>query len=184
MSAPNDATMAQIKAARPDRSTWLSANAGSGKTRVLADRVIRLLLDGTKPERILCLTFTKAAAAEMSNRLHESLAEWATIPDADLAAKLTDLTGEPRIKGAEADLGAYEYGHRILYVRKSATGADDGSSWADAFQGALGLQDALAVAQSGDQVFVAQGPYKAAPSGDSTHWVWIGRASKSPIRRA
>jgi ATP-dependent helicase/nuclease subunit A len=65
----NEATRAQVRAATPDVSTWLSANAGSGKTRVLTDRVARLLLDEVPPERILCLTYTKAAAMEMQNRL-------------------------------------------------------------------------------------------------------------------
>ena len=55
----------QRLAADPAQSTWLSANAGSGKTKVLTDRVARLLLSGTEPQRILCLTYTKAAAAEM-----------------------------------------------------------------------------------------------------------------------
>ena len=58
----DDATRAQIEAARPDASTWLTANAGSGKTRVLTDRVARLLLDDVEPQHILCLTYTKAAA--------------------------------------------------------------------------------------------------------------------------
>ena len=69
----DDATLRQVEAARPDRSTWLSANAGSGKTRVLTDRVARLLLDGVLPEHVLCLTYTKAAASEMQNRLFRRL---------------------------------------------------------------------------------------------------------------
>jgi len=72
----DDATRAQVAAAAPDVSTWLSANAGSGKTRVLTDRVARLLLDEVPPERILCLTYTKAAAMEMQNRLFGRLGKW------------------------------------------------------------------------------------------------------------
>ena len=55
----------QVQSASPRHSTWLSANAGSGKTRVLTDRVARMLLSGVDPGRILCLTYTKAAASEM-----------------------------------------------------------------------------------------------------------------------
>ena len=66
----------QAKAADPHASVWVSANAGSGKTHVLINRVIRLLLSGTPPERILCLTFTKAAAAEMAARLYTRLGEF------------------------------------------------------------------------------------------------------------
>ena len=55
---------AQAEASDPTRSAWVSANAGTGKTHVLTMRVLRLLLDGTEPEKILCLTYTKAAAAE------------------------------------------------------------------------------------------------------------------------
>ena len=62
---PADTLDAQSRASDPKNSAWVSANAGSGKTFVLARRVIRLLLAGTEPSRILCLTFTKAAAAEM-----------------------------------------------------------------------------------------------------------------------
>ena len=69
MTARNDATEQQVRAARPDVSTWLAANAGSGKTRVLTDRVARLLLNKVQPQHILCLTYTKAAAGEMQNRL-------------------------------------------------------------------------------------------------------------------
>ncbi|MEQ9672858.1 MAG: UvrD-helicase domain-containing protein, partial [Roseovarius indicus] len=71
MIGHNEATQRQIKAAMPDRSTWLSANAGSGKTKVLTDRVARLLLDQVDPQHILCLTYTKAAASEMQNRLFD-----------------------------------------------------------------------------------------------------------------
>ena len=96
MTPPNDATRAQIAAADPDRSTWLSANAGSGKTRVLTDRVARLLLRQVDPQHILCLTYTKAAASEMQNRLFRRLGAWAMLPDADLRKELTELgqTGE------------------------------------------------------------------------------------------
>ncbi len=86
-----EATKAQIAAAWPARSAWVSANAGSGKTRVLTNRVARLLLDGTAPGRILCLTFTKAAAAEMQNRLFKQLGEWAMMPDEPLRKALAAL---------------------------------------------------------------------------------------------
>ena len=65
----------------PAVSVWVSANAGAGKTHVLTDRVTRLLLDGANPARILCLTYTKAAAAEMASRLFARLGEWALLPD-------------------------------------------------------------------------------------------------------
>ncbi len=87
------AEAAQRRAARPDASVWVAASAGTGKTKVLIDRVLSLLLDGTEPGRILCLTFTKAAAAEMANRLAEGLAEWAADSDVDLTGKLQRLLG-------------------------------------------------------------------------------------------
>ncbi|MGJ5617727.1 double-strand break repair helicase AddA [Sulfitobacter sp. MF3-043] len=87
----DDATRAQIDAARPDASTWLTANAGSGKTRVLTDRVARLLLDKVEPQQILCLTYTKAAASEMQNRLFKRLGEWAMLEDDALRISLADL---------------------------------------------------------------------------------------------
>ena len=90
----NDATLAQIRAADPRTSTWVSANAGSGKTRVLTDRVARLLLHGNDPQKILCLTYTKAAAAEMQNRLFARLGAWAMMPDKRLREALVNL-GEP-----------------------------------------------------------------------------------------
>ncbi|MFU8864310.1 MAG: double-strand break repair helicase AddA [Rhodobacterales bacterium] len=87
----DDATERQVQAARPDSSTWLSANAGSGKTRVLTDRVARLLLSGVEPQHILCLTYTKAAASEMQNRLFKRLGSWAMLPDDRLRHALRDL---------------------------------------------------------------------------------------------
>jgi ATP-dependent helicase/nuclease subunit A len=81
----------QVQAAQPAFSTWLSANAGSGKTRVLTDRVARLLLGGVEPQHILCLTYTKAAATEMQNRLFKRLGEWAMKPDPALRAALSEL---------------------------------------------------------------------------------------------
>lgn len=87
----NEATLRQIDAADPGNSTWLSANAGSGKTRVLTDRVARLLLDGVSPQNILCLTYTKAAASEMQNRLFKRLGEWAMKDDVALSTALQEL---------------------------------------------------------------------------------------------
>jgi len=85
------ANRAQRKAAEPDASVWVSASAGSGKTKVLTDRVLALLLAGTAPHRILCLTFTKAAAAEMSNRISARLAKWATADDDELRGDVAPL---------------------------------------------------------------------------------------------
>ncbi|MFC7702599.1 double-strand break repair helicase AddA [Plastorhodobacter daqingensis] len=91
MSPRNAASERQVQAADPAGSTWLSANAGSGKTRVLTDRVARLLLSGVEPQRILCLTYTKAAASEMQNRLFRRLGEWAMLDDGPLRAALAEL---------------------------------------------------------------------------------------------
>ena len=91
MTSFNEATLAQIFAADPTKNTWVSANAGSGKTRVLTDRVARLLLNSTDPQKILCLTYTKAAAAEMQNRLFKRLGQWAMLPDKELRAELKNL---------------------------------------------------------------------------------------------
>ena len=85
----------QRRATDPAASAWVSANAGTGKTYVLVRRVLRLLLAGAAPDRILCLTFTKAAAAEMANRLFGQLAAWATSADLALADDLANLIGRP-----------------------------------------------------------------------------------------
>ncbi|MCH7793923.1 MAG: UvrD-helicase domain-containing protein, partial [Proteobacteria bacterium] len=89
------ATAAQRPAARPGDSVWVAASAGTGKTKVLTDRVLSLMLHGAAPARILCLTFTKAAAAEMSNRLADRLARWATFTEEQLTEDLVDLLDAP-----------------------------------------------------------------------------------------
>ncbi len=91
---PLDPNVAQRLASDPLSSVWVGASAGSGKTKVLTDRVLRLMLAGTTPARILCLTFTKAAAAEMSIRINRTLGIWATLPDEALEDRLADLCGE------------------------------------------------------------------------------------------
>lgn len=88
------ATEAQNRASEPLSSTWLAANAGSGKTKVLTDRVARLLLQGVAPQHILCLTYTKAAASEMQNRLFKLLGGWAMLPDAELRSELGKIGEE------------------------------------------------------------------------------------------
>jgi ATP-dependent helicase/nuclease subunit A len=85
----------QRKASDPRQSAWVNANAGAGKTHVLVDRVIRLILAGTPPARILCLTFTTAAAAEMSARIFNRLAGWIGLADEALATVLSNLGCEP-----------------------------------------------------------------------------------------
>lgn len=98
----DDATKAQIVSADPAVSTWLSANAGSGKTRVLTERVARLLLAGTSPQNILCLTYTKAAAGEMQNRLFKTLGAWAMKPDEGLSEDLSRIGAGDGVDLAEA----------------------------------------------------------------------------------
>jgi ATP-dependent helicase/nuclease subunit A len=87
------ASLQQYKASNPNDSVWVSASAGTGKTKVLTDRVLRILLSGTNPEKILCLTFTKAAAAEMSNRIAAKLSLWATLDDEKLEKEIKSLSG-------------------------------------------------------------------------------------------
>lgn len=87
-------TEAQKRAADPGVNTWVTASAGTGKTKVLSDRVLRLMLAGTSPASILCLTFTRAAAAEMSLRINEMLAAWATATGPKLHEALLELTGK------------------------------------------------------------------------------------------
>jgi len=81
----------QASAADPQVHAALSASAGTGKTQVLTARVLRLLLQGARPESILCLTFTKAAAAEMANRIGARLANWVRVKDSELGTDLLHL---------------------------------------------------------------------------------------------
>ncbi len=101
------ATAEQIRSIQPDSHVWVMASAGSGKTHVLSQRVLRLLLEGERPESILCLTFTKAAAAEMSNRVFKALADMVHKDDADLTAQLYAM-------GVEGDRVAHA---RTLFAR-------------------------------------------------------------------
>lgn len=96
LDAPREqATTAQLTASNPDVSAFVAASAGSGKTKLLTDRLLRLMLHGVTPERIQCLTFTKAAAAEMSLRLQRQLGEWVRMDDAALEWALRRLQVHP-----------------------------------------------------------------------------------------
>src|SRR6476620_3946445 len=81
---------AQARASYPTASAFVSANAGSGKTHVLVQRVIRLLLEGVAPEKILCITFTTAAAANMAERVFSTLGHWVTLDDAALDSAIRE----------------------------------------------------------------------------------------------
>ena len=85
------ATALQHQASDPQASVWVSANAGSGKTHVLVQRIIRLMLEGVAPNKILALTYTKAAAANMATRVFDTLAQWVGLDDARLQATLAGL---------------------------------------------------------------------------------------------
>src|SRR5579862_118475 len=95
-SAPRDrANAEQLQASDPSVSAFVGASAGSGKTKLLTDRLLRLMLSGARPERIQCLTFTKAAAAEMAVRLQKTLGKWVTLDDAALTRELRALNVQP-----------------------------------------------------------------------------------------
>ncbi len=91
--ALRDASLRQRQALDPSTTIWVEASAGSGKTKVLVDRCLRLLLDGTKPERLLCITFTRAAASEMANRLMQALQTWVAQTPTALETGLDALLG-------------------------------------------------------------------------------------------
>jgi len=92
--AYDNAVNMQSMAAAPDKSIFVSANAGSGKTRVLVERVSRILLTGTSPDKIMCLTYTKAAASEMQTRLFQSLGDWSIMSEDALTNELNRLEGK------------------------------------------------------------------------------------------
>ncbi len=94
-------TPEQRAATDPARSNWVGANAGSGKTQVLTQRVARLLLAGAEPQKILCLTYTKAAASEMQIRLFRTLGDWAMADQARLRAIIGQLTGHDQTPGED-----------------------------------------------------------------------------------
>src|ERR1700761_1654996 len=94
-SARQRANRAQLAASDPAVSAFVAASAGSGKTKLLTDRLLRLMLADARPERIQCLTFTKAAAAEMAVRLQRTLGRWVTMDDAALGEELAALHVEP-----------------------------------------------------------------------------------------
>ena len=87
-------TQDQARATDPQLTAWVGASAGTGKTHVLTARVLRLMVTGTPPENILCLTFTKAAAAEMKNRIFAELGRWTMLPDDVLAQEILTRTNE------------------------------------------------------------------------------------------
>ena len=86
-------TFDQKIASDPDICVWVSASAGTGKTKVLTDRVLRLLLNGSAPSKILCITYTNAASAEMEERIYHQLGKWAIAEDDELKDAITKLTG-------------------------------------------------------------------------------------------
>jgi len=88
---PDAVRATQARASDPTASAFVSANAGSGKTHVLVQRVIRLLLEGVPPEKILCVTFTKAAAANMAERVFSTLGHWVTLDDDALDSAITEI---------------------------------------------------------------------------------------------
>ncbi|WP_187969665.1 double-strand break repair helicase AddA [Aquibium microcysteis] len=111
---PEETQRSQARASDPQTSAWVSANAGSGKTHVLSLRVVRLLLDGADPARILCLTYTKAAAANMATRVFRDLGRWATLDDETLSSEIAKIEGG-RPSRAKRDLA------RRLFARALET---------------------------------------------------------------
>ncbi|HKX90625.1 MAG TPA: UvrD-helicase domain-containing protein, partial [Sphingopyxis sp.] len=106
----------QRAAAQPDDHVWLGASAGTGKTQVLSARVLRLMLEGVPPEAILCITFTKAGAAEMAHRIHERLAMWVRMDDGDLRTELLALGLDLNVIGYDRGVPALIERARSLFA--------------------------------------------------------------------
>src|SRR5258705_908429 len=113
---PDDLRRLQIEAWDPAASAWVAANAGSGKTHVLALSVIRLLLDGVDPAKILCITFTKAAAANMANRVFDELHRWTALDDIALNAAIR------RISNIEPDAARRTLARRLFAMALETPG--------------------------------------------------------------
>ncbi|HZD20575.1 MAG TPA: UvrD-helicase domain-containing protein, partial [Burkholderiales bacterium] len=113
---PDDLRRLQVEASDPAVSAWVGANAGSGKTHVLAQRVIRLLLDGVDPAKILCITFTKAAAANMANRVFDELRRWTALDDIALNAAIR------RISNIEPDAARRTLARRLFAMALETPG--------------------------------------------------------------
>jgi ATP-dependent helicase/nuclease subunit A len=113
---PDDLRRLQVEASDPAVSAWVAANAGSGKTHVLAQRVIRLLLDGVDPAKLLCITFTKAAAANMANRVFDELRRWTALDDIALNAAIR------RISNIEPDAARRTLARRLFAMALETPG--------------------------------------------------------------
>ena len=118
---PDTVRATQARASDPAASAFVSANAGSGKTHVLVQRVIRLLLNGVPPEKILCITFTKAAAANMAERVFSTLGHWVTLDDAALDAAIREAGI------AHPDREAAQVGAQIVRLRAGNAGRAEGA---------------------------------------------------------
>ncbi|NNL87487.1 MAG: UvrD-helicase domain-containing protein, partial [Marinicaulis sp.] len=117
MTPLEETTLQQTLAADPSRSAFVLANAGSGKTRVLTNRVARLLAAGVDPQKILCITFTKAASVEMTVRLFDLLGEWAFFDDGELQEAFRKLEGSDFRSRSGSELAKI----RVLFARALET---------------------------------------------------------------
>ena len=90
----NEVKTKQNIASDPNKSIWVGASAGSGKTTVLVKRLLRMFLQGIEPSKILCITFTNTGAIQMKNRVNEKLAQWSMLSDDKLKDEIIELEGD------------------------------------------------------------------------------------------